>query len=135
MKRVLPFVAALPLVAAALFLTPGEALATDRCGVIGIVNNTRVPLHYSYKIGNGGWQKATIQPGDQTLYWHWYSSGNEDKSPTFLIRFDSDLTSHNFFLEYTLTRYRASEPTWAKAKQYQFSYDGSGRMVDLYSIN
>jgi hypothetical protein len=57
---------------------------------------------------------------------------NEDKSPTLLVRFDSDLTHSRYNLEYRLERRAAEGNTCAEGKPYASEYEPHNKhFIDL----
>jgi hypothetical protein len=126
------------LVAGLLFALSPQALAANRYGVICLMNETEVTVPYIYRIGNNGsWQEGELRPNAKRWYWHQYDRANEDRSPPFSIKFDSDARAgRRFNIEYNLKRYAAVGQGCEYGKQYVFRYDrGDRRYIDLKSIN
>jgi hypothetical protein len=131
MKRPV-YLAALLALTAVLCCSP-EASAATRYGTLSIKNLTHGTLNFSYKIGkNDHWHSSSIHPGQVRLWKHKYKYVNEDRSPQFYIRFDSDLTDDTFWIEYKLDRYAKPGDSVRESKQYAFEYEKLNRhYIDL----
>lgn len=115
-----------------------QALAADRYGVIGLTNHTQTTLNFTYREGgqSGTWTSMSIQPGEKRWFSHRYEHANEHRSPTFEIRFDSDLRGSNFFIRYTLERRAAVGQSYEQGKKYAFEYEPQDRnFIDLKIID
>src|SRR5437867_2246485 len=112
------------------------ASAVDRYGVIGLSNDTDVALNFQYREGDGAWRPGRIQAGEKLWFAHRYDRPNEHHSPLFHIRFDSDLRSGRFDIEYTLQHRAAVGQGYDYGAKYAFRYDrGDRRFVDLKRID
>jgi hypothetical protein len=114
-----------------------QALAVNRYGVICLMNETQVTIPYLYKVGSqGSWERRELEPGQTRWFSHQYDKPNENHSPSFSIRFDSDLRSaQKFNITYTLERHAALGQECAYGKKYAFRYDGGNRRyVDLKAV-
>lgn len=121
-----------PLAVAAALLTPTNADAANRFAVVGIENTTQHTIRLSHKWGDGEWHTDVLKPGERKRYWHTYAFANENKSPRFHVRFDSDLTPGRLFtINYDLKKNAAPAHDWADAHKYAFTYDGNRTFIDL----
>jgi hypothetical protein len=113
------------------------AAAADRYGVIGMTNRTNITVNFQYKVGDGTWGSKKIAPGEKLWFAHEYKKINEDRSPPFYIRFDSDLRKgKNFTTEYKLERRAAVGQSYEHGKKYAFEYEkGDRNFIDLKSID
>jgi len=113
------------------------AAAADRFGVIGLTNRTNITVNFRYKVGDGPWVNKRIAPGEKLWFSHRYTRINEDRSPTFYIRFDSDLRfGKDFRTEYKLQRRAAVGQSYEYGKKYAFEYErGDRNFIDLKSID
>ena len=68
-----------------------QVVGGNRYGIVTVHNKTQWTIKYSYRIGNGAWHQASVEPGRLRYYWHEYDFANENRSPSFHIRFDSDM--------------------------------------------
>lgn len=108
------------------------AHAADRYGVACVYNRTNVPINFQTKVGDGQWENNILQPGGNRFFWHKYEHQNEDKSPTLLVRFNSDLTQTRYNLEYRLERRAAEGKSCGEGKPYAFEYEPNNRnFIDL----
>jgi hypothetical protein len=108
------------------------AHAADRYGVACVLNKTNVHVNFQAKVGDAGWEQFSVEPGGNRFFWHKYEHQNEDKSPTLLVRFDSDLTQARYNLEYRLERRAAEGNSCAEGKPYAFEYEPHNRnFIDL----
>ena len=118
-------------VVAATFV-PLRSEAADRFGVVGVDNSTRVTIRLQHRWGDGQWASETLPPGTHKWYWWEYTTANEDKSPPFHVRFDSDLSPGRFVEKYDLKKNRAPAHEWHFAHKYTFKYDGNEKFVELF---
>ena len=121
-----------------LFILSPQALAANRYGVICLTNETEATIHYIYKLGsNGTWQEGQLGPSARRWFSHQYDRADEDRSPPFYLKFDSDLRGgRRFDIGYHLKRYAAAGQGCEYGKQYAFRYDrGDRRYIDLKSTN
>ncbi len=125
---------AAPVALVATMFSPGTAEAANRFAVTGIENKSTHTITYSYKWGNDPWHTATIKPGEQRLHWWTYDKANENHSPDFHVRFDSEFDPKQkpFFISYKLKRSAAPAHDWEDAHKYVFKNDGNKFFVDLY---
>jgi hypothetical protein len=130
-RRMIPALAARLAIAAALFGAI-EAAAVDRFAVVGIENGTQVTIRLEHKWGNAPWSLDVLGPGQRKLFWHTFATANEDRSPPFNVRFDSDLSAGKFEEGYHLTLYGAPAHEWDNAHKYVFKYDAGRKFVELY---
>ncbi len=124
-----------PLVAiAATMLSPGTTSALNRFAVTGIEDSSTNTITYQYMWGNDPWHNATQKPGEQRLHWHTYAKANENKSPEFHFKFDSEFDPKQkpFFITYKLKKNAAPAHDWEVAHKYVFKNDGNKFFVDLY---
>ena len=76
-----------------------------------------------------------LKPGEKKWFWWTYDFANEDKSPPFHVRFDSDLKPGEVFeIGYHLKKNAAPAPDWKYAHKYIFKYDGDRKYIDLYEL-
>ncbi len=133
--RARPFMM-LPLALALLLVMAQAVVAADRYGVVSLVNETQAPINYQFRVGDGAWQPRRIMPGERYWFAHEYERANERRSPAFRVKFDSDLRSARFNIEYKLERRAAVGQGYEYGKKYAFRYDGGDRRyVDLKSID
>ena len=132
MIRIMLWALVAPLAVAATLCSTPYAEAADRFGVIGIENSTDVTIRLEHRWGNGPWNLDVLGPGHRKWYWHTYAFANEDKSPPFHVRFDSDLSPGRFMERYALTLYRAPAHEWSNAHKYIFRYEAGRRFIELY---
>jgi hypothetical protein len=75
-------------------------------------------------------------PAEKRWFSHEYKFANENHSPTFRIRSDSDLSGQRFNITYKLERRAAVGQGYGYGKKYAFRYDGGDRrFIDLKSID
>ncbi len=130
MQYVFSSLVALGVVASSLGLTAAQA--ADRYGVACVHNRTNVHVNFQAKVGDAGWEQFALEPGGNRFFWHKYEHQNEDRSPTLLVRFDSDLSQARYNLEYKLERRAAEGNSCAEGKQYAFEYEPQNRnFIDL----
>jgi hypothetical protein len=120
-----------------MLIMPLAASAANRYGVIGLSNETQVTINYQFQVGDGPWQSKSIAPGGKYWFSHEYERANENRSPAFRIRFDSDIRrGRDFTIKYKLERRAAIGQGYQYGKKYAFRYDGGDRRyVDLKSID
>ena len=123
---------AIPLTLAATLCGSRTAEAADRFGVVGIENKTRVPIRLQHRWGDGEWRVDLLGPGTRKWYWWEYQAANENRSPPFHVKFDSDLSPGQFFEKYDLKKRAAPAHDWDFAHKYVFKYNGNTSFVDLY---
>jgi hypothetical protein len=109
-----------------------QGVGEMRYGIVTIHNATDSPINYSYRIGDGPWTKTTIEPGYHRYYWHKYSFVNENRSPIFQIRFDSDMGRGVAIREFDLERNPAPYVSADLGRHYYFRYL-AGNQISLYN--
>jgi hypothetical protein len=119
--------------ATALAVVPSAALATNRFSVITITNETDMNIALQWRWSSPEWKQATISPRGRRMWSHKYDKPNENRSPDFQVRFDSDGRSGSRYTESeTLRGYAAPEANFDLGRQYVFRYDGpSKRYIKL----
>jgi hypothetical protein len=112
----------------------GIVMAANRFAVVGVENATHVTIRMEHKWGGGGsWNRDVLQPGGKKWFWHTYDHANENRSPKFHVRFDSDLNPGKLFnINYDLKKNAAAAHEWDNARKYVFRYDGNRKYIDLY---
>ena len=124
---------AAPLALTATMFSPAKAEAANRFAVVGIENTTQNTINLQHKWGDGEWKTDVLKPGDRKWFWWTYSKQNENKSPKFHVRFDSDLQPGKVFtINYGLKKYSAPAHDWEDANKYVFKFDGNNKFIDLY---
>ena len=114
-------------------LIPATAEAASRYAVVGVENTTHVTIRMQHRWGDGDWRTDVLTPGERKWFWWTYGHANENSSPRFHVRFDSDLHPGQIFtIDYDLRKNAAPVPEWAYAHQYAFRYDGNRNYIDLY---
>jgi hypothetical protein len=107
-------------------------VAANRFAVVGVENGTHVAIRMQHKWGDGPWASDVLQPGGRKWFWHTYDRPNEDRSPTFRVQFDSDLSPGKVFnIPYELKKNAAPAHEWENARRYIFRYDGGTKFIDL----
>jgi hypothetical protein len=106
--------------------------AADRFGVVGIENATHVTVRFQHKWGDRSWNEDVLAPGQRKWFSWQYTHANEDRSPPFHVKFDSDLSPGKFFEGYHLEAYRAPDHGWDFAHKYIFKYDRTKNFIDLF---
>ena len=101
-------------------------------GIVTIHNKTEVAINYSYRVGEGAWRQATINPGERDYYWHEYDFVNENASPPFEIRFDSDLGPGVAWRTYALDRCAAPRVDPELGRDYDFIKHAGADLIDIY---
>jgi hypothetical protein len=126
------FIAAVTL----LVVTAGITLAAaSRFAVVGVENGTQVTIRLQHKWGDGAWRTDVLRPGARKWFWHEYDRANENRSPAFRVRFDSDLNPGEMFqINYALKKNAAPAHEWENAHKYVFRYDGNRNYIDLYDM-
>ena len=126
------FIAAIALLVAAAGAT---LAAANRFAVVGIENGTHVTIRLQHKWGDGTWMTDVLRPGGRKWFWHEYSRANENRSPKFHVRFDSDLNPGDVFhINYALEKRAAPAHDWEDANKYVFRYDGNRKYIDLVKV-
>ena|SRR5262245_45430982 len=114
-------------------LAATRAQAANRFAVVGVENSTNVTIRLHHKWGDGEWQRDVIPPGGRKLFWWTYAHANDNRSPKFHVRFDSDLHPGKMFnIDYDLTKRPAPAHDWEDAQKYVFRYDGNRNYIDLH---
>jgi hypothetical protein len=132
MIRKMSLTAVIPLAFCANFFGSPNVEAADRFGVVGIENATNVTVRLQHRWGDGQWATDVLSPGGRKWYWWEYRQANEDKSPPFNVRFDSDLSPGRFYEKYDLGKYRAPDHDWNSAHKYVFKYNGNHSFIELF---
>ena len=127
-------VLALALTAGALAGPGVQAAKANGHGMVHIDNPTNLTINYSFRWGDGPWQKITLYPGNGMLHSWEYAPGSQ-YSPPFVISFDCDLSPGIVLKEYSLVRYAYPFKDWHYAKKYNFATLYGGTFLDLYSKN
>jgi hypothetical protein len=114
--------------------TANTAEAANRYAVVGVENATHVTIRLQHKWGDSGtWTMDAVQPGGKKWFWWTYKAANDNHSPKFHVKFDSDLQPGNVFpINYDLKKNAAPAHEWDNASQYVFKYDGNRNYIDLY---
>ena len=102
-----------------------------RYGIVTIHNKTDNTINYAYRVGNGAWHQASNRPGHYRYYYHQYAFANENRSPRFHIRFDSDLGPGVVMKGYVLKRNPAAWPNADFGRHYNFKRT-AGNQIDIY---
>jgi hypothetical protein len=123
---------AVPLALATTLGVSPKAEAADRFGVVGIENATHVTIRLQHRWGDGPWSTDVMSPGARKWYWSEYHVANQDRSPPFHVRFDSDLSPGTFYEKYDLRKNRAPDHDWNYAHKYTFKYNGNRSFIELY---
>ena len=108
-----------------------QVLGGNRYGIVTIHNTIGSIINYSYRIGNGDWHQASIKPGHYRYYYHTYDFANENRSPLFRIRFDSDMEAGVARRELTLRRNPAPWVNAEFGRHYDFKYL-AGNQINIY---
>jgi hypothetical protein len=109
-----------------------QVIGGNRYGIVTVHNTTPWTIKYSYRIGDGAWRQTSVEPGHRRYYWHKYAFANENRSPWFHIRFDSDMGPGAAWRQYRLERNPAA---WVHAdfgRHYDFK-SVAGNRVDLFT--
>jgi hypothetical protein len=111
----------------------GSGRNVNRFGVVCIINETSTLINYEYRWGSESWTSSSVSANNRR--WHsWEYTGNSQTSPSFQVRFDSDMTSGINRLTYTLDRNAMRTQSCDGARQYAFQFTRSNRnRIDLYS--
>ena len=108
-------------------------MAANRFAVVGVENGTHVTIRMEHKWGDGSWKLDVLPPGGRKWLWHTYDNPNENRSPRFHLRFDSDLQpGKRFDINYDLKKRAAPAHDWEDAHKYVFRFDGNRNYIDLY---
>ena len=122
-----------PLAFAGTLFSANTAQAANRFAVVGIENTTQHTIKLQHKWGDGEWKTDVLKPGEKKWFWWTYSVANENKSPRFHVRFDSDMHPGKLFeIDYDLKKNAAPAHEWENAHKYIFNYDGNKSYIDLY---
>jgi hypothetical protein len=136
--------ARLAVLAAGLFSTclwQIDAFAADRFGVVGLTNQTDFTIKFYTKTGSNDWIFGTIAPGARLWYSHTYDFANENRSPVYSVRFDSDLrrsggVQKNFWIVRPLQHRAAVGQSYDEGKKYAFVYDdGNRQFIDIVPLD
>ena len=101
-----------------------QAANNKHYGVVCLRNDTRAQITYLHKVGDGGWQKRFLGPGDAWKFTHRYDDANEDKSPPIVVKYDQDARSaRDFQHQQQLKRRAAVGDTCQEGHVYAFQYD------------
>jgi hypothetical protein len=109
-----------------------QVVGGNRYGIVTIHNKTEDTLNYSYRIGNGAWQQASIKPGHYRSYSHEYAYANENRSPSFHIRFDSDMGPGVAVRQFTLRRNFAPYVNPEFGRHYDFRRQ-AGNQINIFA--
>jgi hypothetical protein len=113
---------------------PDGAEASNRFAVVGLENGTHVTIRVQHKWGDGQWKEDVVPPGGRKWFWWTYAHANDNTSPKFHVKFDSDLHPGKIFtINYDLKKNAAPAHEWENARQYVFKYDGTRDYIDLYA--
>jgi len=134
MKPVLPSLVGLGLLVAALGSATVEA--ANRYAVVCIHNRTSIAINFQNKWADvDRWESNTLQPGHSRWFSHRYDRQNENRSPTLLVRFDSDLRQQRYNLTYKLERRAAVGQSCDEGRPYAFEYEPRNRQfIDLKAL-
>lgn len=100
------------------------AEAATRFGVVCVTNRANANIHYSFKVGNGAWERRYMGPGASRAFWHRYDYAGENRAPIFYIRYDGDLNgAQKFIHNERLTRRAAAGHSCREGSQYQFEHE------------
>jgi hypothetical protein len=111
------------------------AQAANRYGVVCLHNKTDTPINFTVKTGNGPWELYTLEPDTNLTFWNTYEYQNQNRSPIFEVRFDSDLSEGSYYLQYRLERRAAEGNSCSEGKQYAFKYEpGNQDFIDLKAL-
>lgn len=129
------FVAGIAMVVlVAIGFTSNTSEAANRFAVVGVENATHVTIRLHYRWGDGEWKTDVIRPSSKKWFWWTYSQANDNRSPPFRVKFDSDLQPGQIFtINYQLKKNAAPAHEWENAHQYVFRYDGNRNYIDLYN--
>lgn len=122
--------------ATVLAVVPSAASATNRYSVISISNDTQANIFLEWRWSSPEWKKLTLAAGARHWWSHKYDRPNENRSPDFQLRYDSDSRSGAKYTETeTLRGYAAPEQNFDLGRKYAFRYDGpSKRYIKLLSV-
>jgi hypothetical protein len=109
-----------------------QVIGGNRYGIVTVHNDSQRTINYSYRIGNSAWRQSSVGPGRLRYYWHRYAFANENHSPSFHIRFDSDMGPGAAWRQYHLKRNPAAWVHSDFGKHYAFK-SVSGNRVDLFA--
>jgi hypothetical protein len=122
--------------ATALAVVPSAASATNRYSVISISNETQVDIGLSWHWADPGWKHMQLAPGANHWWSHKYDHPNENRSPDFELKFDSDGRTGSTYSETKVLRgHAAPEQNFDLGHKYVFRYDGpSKRYIKLMDV-
>lgn len=122
--------------AAALAVVPTAASATNRFSVISISNETQVNIGLSWRWSGPDWKQMKLAAGASHWWSHKYDRPNENRSPDFVLKFDSDGRSGSEYPDTRVLRGNAApEQNFDLGHKYAFRYDGpSKRYVKLIDL-
>jgi hypothetical protein len=109
-----------------------QSHAADRFGVVGVENTTHVTVRFQHKWGDSAWNEDVLPPGQKKWFAWEFSRAGQDVTPTFHVKFDSDLSPGKFFEGYHLVAYQAPDRGWDFAHKYSFQYDRTRNFIDLF---
>jgi hypothetical protein len=109
-----------------------QVVGGNRYGIVTIHNKTQWTIKYSYRIGNGAWHQSSVEPGHHQCYWHEYAFANENRSPSFHIRFDSDKGPGAAWRQFHLKRNHAAWVNPEFGRHYDFKVE-AGNQINLFA--
>jgi hypothetical protein len=110
-----------------------QVIGGNRYGIVTIHNKTNSIINYWYRWGNGPWYQRSLEPGHYRYFYHQYDFANENRSPSFQIRFDSGARSGFVATKgYALKRKPAPWPNPEFGRHYDFK-DVGGHRIDLFA--
>ena len=109
-----------------------QVVGGNRYGIVTVHNKTQWTIKYSYRIGNGAWHQASVEPGRLRYYWHEYDFANENRSPSFHIRFDSDMGPGAAWRQFRLERNPAAWVNAEFGRHYDFKAQ-AGNQINLFA--
>jgi len=104
-----------------------------RYGVVGLKNETNVTINFSYRIGAGPWEQASIKPGGMRWWSNPYKEPNPQQpmSPLVQIHWKPD-PGNSRELEAALKRHVAPSPEVEHGHLYTFrSQDGQIKLLQI----
>jgi hypothetical protein len=106
--------------------------AASRYGVVCLHNHTDDPINFRVSIGDDSWTRETLAPDTTLTFSHRYKYPNEDRSPIFEVRFNSDLTGSRDYVHKELERRSAVGKSCSEGMNYAFEYERNNRnFIDL----
>jgi len=129
--------AALALTVAATLGLSGTAKADNHYAVVGLRNDTNVPLNFTYRWGDHGeWKERTIPAGGRMWFSWTYDYPNENRSPWLYIKVDEDLSDNDSFATYRLRAAAAVGQSYDQGKKHAFRYEPRDRgFIHLVSLD